>query len=82
MKRILISLSSLLIVASPLSLISWTNSPGDPGEIKRERADQLMTLTYGSNWLETYAACRKTNRAQLIAMTATYQSAIGFHRAR
>ena len=80
MKMILIITSTIVIFCGAIGPIACNNSPPDPGEIKREQADRAMAQAYGANWFEVYRGCVKTNRDLSRAMTATYESAIGYHR--
>jgi hypothetical protein len=78
----LIIASAIVIFCAAIGPIARSNSPRDPGEIKREQANEIMIQTYGANWFEVYRGCVKTNRDLSKAMTATYESAIGYHRAK
>jgi hypothetical protein len=79
MKIILIITSAILAIGGAIDWAGQWNRPAQPDEIIRAKADQIMTEAYGANWMDIYIGCVKTNRARGKAMTATYESAIGFH---
>jgi hypothetical protein len=82
MKMILIITAATVIFCGAIGPIACSNSPSDPSEIKQEKANEIMIQTYGANWFEVYRGCVKTNRNLSKTMTATYESAIGYHRAK
>ena len=82
MKIILALGAAAVVCCAANGLISGGNSRHDPGEIKRAKAERAMVQAYGANWFEIYRGCVKTNRALSKAMAATYESAIGYHRAK
>jgi hypothetical protein len=82
MKMISMALLATVIVCGTIGQTSWKNSTGDSDEIVRQKADKVMTDAYGANWYDIYIGCVKTNRTLSKAMTATYEAAIGYQRAK
>ena len=82
MKMISMAMLATVIVCGTIGQTPWKNSPADSDEIVRQKADKIMTEIYGANWYDIYLGCAKTNRTLSRAMTATYESAIGYHRVK
>ncbi len=81
MKMKLIILAVALVGCGTSGLIAWSQGPADEGSLHRARADQIMSQTYGKDWLDLLTAS-ETNRAQVKLMAATYETAIGYHRGK
>ena len=81
MKMKFILLSVALVGCAVSGLIAWSQDPADEGAANRARADQIMSQTFGKDWLDLLITS-ETNRAQVKFMAATYETAIGYHRAK
>jgi hypothetical protein len=79
MKMILVIGMGVLLFGAAIGPIDWTNPAAQPGDAARRRAEREMTLVYGKNWYEIFLGCVKSNRALSKSMTATYESAVGYH---
>jgi hypothetical protein len=82
MKKKWIILTAGVLVCGISGLIAWLGGPTDEAQIKQEKADKIMSQTYGDDWKRILAANESTNPAQAGAMAAVYETAIGYHRPR
>jgi hypothetical protein len=81
MKLKLILIAAALITSATTGLMAWQGSPADQGEIKRTKADKIMSQIYGEHWMDLLVAS-ETNRSQEKAMVAAYELAIGLHHSK
>ena len=81
MRLILIILTVAIIGGGSRRLIAWSQGRADEGTVNRSKAAKIMSQNYGDDWLDLMIDTG-TNHAQVRAMAAAYELAIGYHRTR